>query len=134
MLILPGSNALSAFRSTRLLTQLQAVSPAIVAVQARYVHFIDASSPLSADDSTRLGALLTYGEPAQPDNTDGAVEEFFVIPRFGTISPWASKATDIAHNCGMAHIKRVERGVAFRINLKVGHPGQRHRRRQAGRT
>jgi phosphoribosylformylglycinamidine synthase len=43
-----------------------------------------------------------------------------VIPRFGTISPWASKATDIVHNCGMAHIKRVERGVAFRINLKTG--------------
>ncbi|WP_409026401.1 phosphoribosylformylglycinamidine synthase [Janthinobacterium sp. SUN098] len=120
MLILPGSNALSHFRSHRLLSQLQAVSPAIVAVQARYVHFIDASAPLTADDSTRLGALLTYGEPAQADNTEGAAEEFFVIPRFGTISPWASKATDIAHNCGMAHIKRVERGIAFRINLKSG--------------
>src|SRR5476651_2585796 len=120
MLILPGSNALSVFRSHRLLSQLQAVSPAIVAVQARYVHFIDASAPLSDDDSKRLGALLTYGEPAEADNTEGAAEEFFVIPRFGTISPWASKATDIAHNCGMAHIKRVERGVAFRINLKSG--------------
>ena len=120
MLILPGSNALSVFRSHRLLSQLQAVSPAIVAVQARYVHFIDASAPLTNDDSTRLGALLTYGEPAQADNTEGAAEEFFVIPRFGTISPWASKATDIAHNCGMAHIKRVERGIAFRINLKSG--------------
>ena len=120
MLILPGSNALSVFRSHRLLSQLQAVSPAIVAVQARYVHFIDASAPLTDDDSTRLGALLTYGEPAQADNTEGAAEEFFVIPRFGTISPWASKATDIAHNCGMAHIKRVERGIAFRINLKSG--------------
>ncbi len=120
MLILPGSNALSQFRSHRLLSQLQAVSPAIVAVQARYVHFIDASAPLTDDDSTRLGALLTYGEPAQADNTEGAAEAFFVIPRFGTISPWASKATDIAHNCGMAHIKRVERGIAFRINLKSG--------------
>src|SRR5450830_276377 len=120
MLILPGSNALSHFRSHRLLSQLQVVSPAIVAVQARYVHFIDASAPLTDDDSTRLGALLTYGEPAQADNTEGAAEAFFVIPRFGTISPWASKATDIAHNCGMAHIKRVERGIAFRINLKSG--------------
>ncbi|MGK5045732.1 phosphoribosylformylglycinamidine synthase [Janthinobacterium sp. GB4P2] len=120
MLILPGSNALSHFRSHRLLSQMQAVSPAIVAVQARYVHFIDASAPLTNDDSTRLGALLTYGEPAHADNTEGVAEEFFVIPRFGTISPWASKATDIAHNCGMAHIKRVERGIAFRINLKSG--------------
>ncbi|SEN86380.1 phosphoribosylformylglycinamidine synthase [Duganella sp. CF517] len=120
MLILPGSNALSAFRSQRLLTQLQAALPSVAAVQARYVHFIDAAQPLSADDTGRLGALLTYGEPAHADNTDGAVEEFFVIPRFGTISPWASKATDIVHNCGMAHVKRVERGIAFRINLKTG--------------
>ncbi|MFA6068883.1 MAG: hypothetical protein WC810_09925, partial [Janthinobacterium sp.] len=78
MLILPGSNALSHFRSHRLLSQLQVVSPAIVAVQARYVHFIDAGAPLTDDDSTRLGALLTYGEPAQADNTEGAAEEFFV--------------------------------------------------------
>lgn len=120
MLILPGSNALSAFRSQRLLTQLQAVLPAIAAVQARFVHFIDASAPLSDDDSRRLGALLTYGEPAHADNTEGAVEEFFVIPRLGTISPWASKATDIVHNCGMAHVKRVERGITYRINLKAG--------------
>ncbi|NGZ84886.1 phosphoribosylformylglycinamidine synthase [Duganella aceris] len=120
MLILPGSNALSAFRSQRLLTQLQAVLPAVAAVQARYVHFIDAAAPLSSDDTARLGAMLTYGDPAQADNTDGVAEEFFVIPRFGTISPWASKATDIVHNCGMADIKRVERGIAFRINLKTG--------------
>jgi hypothetical protein len=65
-----------------------------------------------------VSALLTYGEPAHPD--EGAVEEFFVIPRLGTISPWASKATDIVHNCGMAHVKRVERGIAYRINLKTG--------------
>ncbi|MEC5160777.1 phosphoribosylformylglycinamidine synthase [Janthinobacterium sp. CG_S6] len=120
MLILPGSNALSVFRSQRLLTQLQAVWPAITSVQARYVHFIDAAAPLSADDSSRLGALLTYGSPAEAEHADGVCEEFFVIPRFGTISPWASKATDIAHNCGMAHIKRVERGVAYRVNLKSG--------------
>ncbi|MDC8756738.1 phosphoribosylformylglycinamidine synthase [Janthinobacterium fluminis] len=120
MLILPGSNALSVFRSQRLLTQLQAVLPAIASVQARFVHFIDAAAPLSADDTSRLGALLTYGEPAEAEHADGVCEEFFVIPRLGTISPWASKATDIAHNCGMAHIKRVERGVAYRVNLKAG--------------
>ncbi|WP_377704860.1 phosphoribosylformylglycinamidine synthase [Pseudoduganella sp. UC29_71] len=124
MLILPGSNALSAFRSQRLLTQLQAVLPAITAVQARHLHFIDAAAPLSSEDTSRLQGLLTYGEPAQAELADGgAVEEFVVIPRFGTISPWASKATDIVHNCGMAHIKRVERGVAYRIHLKAGFLG-----------
>jgi phosphoribosylformylglycinamidine synthase len=120
MLILPGSNALSAFRSQRLLTQLQAVAPAIVAVQARFYHFIDSSAALSEDDQARLGAMLTYGEPAAASAQDGATEAFFVIPRLGTISPWASKATDIAHNCGMAHVHRIERGVAFTVFLKGG--------------
>jgi phosphoribosylformylglycinamidine synthase len=120
MLILPGSNALSAFRSQRLLTQLQEVAPAIAAVQARFYHFIDTAVALTPDDSRRLDAMLTYGEPAAPAATHGATEEFFVIPRFGTISPWASKATDIAHNCGMAHIHRIERGIAFSVHLKAG--------------
>ncbi|WEF34495.1 phosphoribosylformylglycinamidine synthase [Pseudoduganella chitinolytica] len=120
MLILPGSNALSAFRSQRLLSQLQAVLPAVTAIQARYIHFVDAQAVVSEDDRARLTGLLTYGEPAQADVTDGVVEEFIVIPRFGTISPWASKATDIVHNCGMTHIHRVERGVAYRVVLKGG--------------
>ncbi|WP_323141650.1 phosphoribosylformylglycinamidine synthase [Massilia phyllosphaerae] len=120
MLILPGSNALSAFRSNRLLAQLQAVAPTIAAVQARYYHFIDASSPLTTEDTERLTAMLTYGEPVPETQYEGVTEEFFVIPRLGTISPWASKATDIAHNCGMAHIHRIERGVAYTVVLKSG--------------
>ncbi|MEH6434148.1 phosphoribosylformylglycinamidine synthase [Massilia sp. DD77] len=120
MLILPGSNALSAFRSQRLLSQLQAVAPSIAAVQARFYHFIDASAPLTTDDTNRLTAMLTYGEPAPEALYEGVTEEFFVIPRLGTISPWASKATDIAHNCGMAHIHRIERGVAYTVVLKGG--------------
>jgi phosphoribosylformylglycinamidine synthase len=120
MLILPGSNALSAFRSHRLLSQLQAVAPSIAAVQGRFYHFIDSASALSADDSKRLDAMLTYGEPAAAPSHEGAIEEFFVIPRLGTISPWASKATDIAHNCGMGHIHRIERGIAYTVHLKGG--------------
>jgi phosphoribosylformylglycinamidine synthase len=119
MLILPGSNALSAFRSQRLLSQLQAVAPAITQVTARFYHFIDTTAPLTPDDTARLTAMLTYGEPAGASQ-DGATEEFFVIPRLGTISPWASKATDIAHNCGMTHIHRIERGVAYTVTLKSG--------------
>ncbi|MES2739677.1 MAG: phosphoribosylformylglycinamidine synthase [Pseudomonadota bacterium] len=120
MLILPGSNALSAFRSHRLLSQLQAALPAITLVRAQFVHFIDAAASLSDAETARLGALLTYGEPAGADDASGVCEAFFVIPRLGTISPWASKATDIAHNCGMAHIRRVERGIAYRVYLKAG--------------
>ena len=118
MLILPGSNALSVFRTQRLLSQLQAVAPAITAVQGRFYHFIDTSAPLSAQDTDRLSAMLTYGEPAAAGQEGG--EEFFVIPRLGTISPWASKATDIAHNCGMTHVHRIERGIAYTVTMKQG--------------
>jgi phosphoribosylformylglycinamidine synthase len=120
MLILPGSNALSAFRSQRLLSQLQAVAPSIAGVQARFYHFIDSSAPLSSDDTASLGAMLTYGEPAPAAQHEGVTEAFFVVPRLGTISPWASKATDIAHNCGMTHIHRIERGVVYTVALKSG--------------
>jgi len=120
MLILPGSNALSAFRSNRLLSQLQAVAPTVAAVQARYYHFIDTGAPLSTEDTARLSAMLTYGEPVPETQYEGVTEEFFVIPRVGTISPWASKATDIAHNCGMGHVHRIERGVAYTVVLKSG--------------
>jgi phosphoribosylformylglycinamidine synthase len=116
MLILLGSNALSAFRSQRLLTQLQSVDANISGVTGRFVHFIDASN-VSGDDRERLDGLLTYGEPFT-GTSDG--QEYVVVPRLGTISPWASKATDIAHNCGMANVKRIERGISFRIQLKSG--------------
>ncbi|KRB93261.1 phosphoribosylformylglycinamidine synthase [Noviherbaspirillum sp. Root189] len=117
MLILPGSNALSAFRTQRLLAQLQEVEPSIVGVTGRFLHFIDAASAPTQDEIGRLDALLIYGEPFT-GSADG--DEFVVIPRFGTISPWASKATDIVHNCGMTHIKRVERGISYRIQVKSG--------------
>ena len=117
MLILPGSNALSAFRTQRLLTQLQAVEPAVVGITGRFLHFVDAAVAPSPDELARLQALLTYGDPF-----DGSAEgeEFVVIPRFGTISPWASKATDIVHHCGMRQIHRVERGVSYRVYVKSG--------------
>ncbi len=117
MLILPGSNALSAFRSQRLLSKLQEVEPAITGVSGRYLHFIDAATPPSQDDTGRLQALLTYGD-AFEGREDG--ERFVVIPRFGTISPWASKATDIARNCGMAQIQRIERGIVYYVQVKSG--------------
>ncbi|MDB5793657.1 MAG: purL [Noviherbaspirillum sp.] len=117
MLILPGSNALSAFRTNRLLSQLQAAEPAIVGVTARYLHFVDSTVAPVEDDIGRLNALLTYGEPSI-GHDEG--DEFVVIPRVGTISPWASKATDIVHHCGIAHIRRVERGISYRVRLKSG--------------
>ncbi|MBC7501521.1 MAG: phosphoribosylformylglycinamidine synthase [Herminiimonas sp.] len=117
MLILPGSNALSAFRTRRLLSQLQKVDSHIAGVTGRFLHFVDVAAPLNQDDRNRLDGLLLYGEPFA-DNADG--DEFVIIPRFGTISPWASKATDILHNCGMTHVRRVERGIAYHVRMKPG--------------
>ncbi|MDO8651509.1 MAG: phosphoribosylformylglycinamidine synthase [Undibacterium sp.] len=117
MLILPGSNALSAFRTQGLLSRLHAVDSNVVGVTARFCHFIETATPLIQDDIDRLNALLTYGD-AFTGTEDG--DSFVVIPRFGTISPWASKATDIAHNCGMHQIKRIERGVQYFVQVKSG--------------
>ncbi|MFZ6656114.1 phosphoribosylformylglycinamidine synthase [Undibacterium sp. TJN19] len=117
MLILPGSNALSAFRTSGLLSRLQSVDAGIVGVTGRYIHFVDTAVELKSEDASRLDSLLVYGD-AFSGNDDGDV--FVVIPRFGTISPWASKATDIAHNCGMADIRRIERGISYRVQVKTG--------------
>lgn len=122
MLILPASNALSAFRAQRLLQKLQAVEPAIVAVGAQFLHLIDGPQ-LSASEQERLRSMLVYGDPYTDLAGQGELYEFFVIPRFGTISPWASKATEIAHNCGLQQIHRIERAVCYRLRLKAGFLG-----------
>ena len=120
MLILPGSNALSAFRTSNLLTRLQEVDPNIVGVTAKYQHFVDVSAALQESELERLKALLIYGESF---NATEEGESFVVIPRFGTISPWASKATEIALNCGMHQIRRVERGISYFVQMKTGFLG-----------
>ena len=104
-----GAGALSDFRVRQLLPRLQAVFPSVKAVSARFVHLVASVSVLSAADKARFTALLTYGEPFQaPQAKAAATVQIIVTPRFGTVSPWASKATDIAHNCGLP-LKRVER-------------------------
>ena len=111
-----GSNALSSFRVQQLLPALQAINEKIVGISARYLHLVATGSAPDATLSAKLAALLTYGDPyAGP--ADGPT--IVVTPRFGTVSPWASKATDIAHNCGFA-VKRIERLVEYRLTVKNG--------------
>ena len=112
-----GGSALSAFRVRQLLPLLQAVNDKVVSVTARYHHLVASQQALSAEQSQRLAALLTYGEAASALADEGAL--IVVTPRLGTVSPWASKATDIAHNCGL-DIRRIERVVHYRISLKAG--------------
>ncbi|CNF19396.1 phosphoribosylformylglycinamidine synthase [Yersinia mollaretii] len=113
MEILRGSPALSAFRITKLLSRCQDAHLPVSDIYAEYVHFADVSAPLSADEHARLQRLLKYG-PSLPEHApEGRL--LLVTPRPGTISPWSSKATDIAHNCALPQVLRLERGLAFYI-------------------
>jgi phosphoribosylformylglycinamidine synthase len=115
-----GGQALSDFRIQQLLPRLQAVHPKIEGIAARYVHLVASDHAPDRQEQQRLAALLTYGEPyAGP--AEGPL--VLVTPRFGTVSPWASKATDIAHNCGLA-IKRVERVTEYRLQMHSGWLGK----------
>ena len=114
---LAGPGALSAFRAARLLQRLQAVDSNVGSVSAQYVHFVHATRALDAGEEARLKALLDYGDPAALAS-DGV--HFLVVPRLATISPWASKATDIAHNTGLSAVHRIERGTRYSVALKRG--------------
>ena len=111
-----GINALSDFRVQQLLPRLQGICPKVIGVSARFVHLVASDQPLNAEQRGQLDALLRYGEP-YAGSAEG--ELLVVTPRFGTVSPWASKATDIAHNCGLA-VHRIERITEYRISLHSG--------------
>ncbi len=121
MLILRGAPALSLFRIQKLLATLQAELPTIVALQSEFVHFAALASDLDAGESQVLDKLLRYGPAVDAALRVDAIaaELLLVVPRFGTISPWSSKASDIAHNCGLQKIKRLERGVAYYVHSTV---------------
>ncbi|MFO0108585.1 MAG: phosphoribosylformylglycinamidine synthase [Burkholderiales bacterium] len=111
-----GASALSDFRMAQLLPRLAAISPQIQGISSRFVHMVATTTPLAEAQKQTLSALLTYGEPyAGP--VEGPV--IVVSPRIGTVSPWASKATDIAHNCGF-ELRRVERLTEYRLTMKSG--------------
>jgi len=125
MLILPGSRALSDFRLVRLLLRLQALEPAVVAVAAQYLHFVHCSRALRPDEHERLLQLLDDPVPAGvvslfEASSPRRADQLLVVPRPGTISPWSSKATDIARVCGLEAVQRIERGVLYRLELRTG--------------
>jgi phosphoribosylformylglycinamidine synthase len=115
MLITRGAAAFSDFRIQKLLGILKAEIPQLGSIAAEFVHFTELTSEASAglDDQqqTVLNKLLTYGPAAAPIEPKGQL--LLVLPRPGTISPWSSKATDIAHNAGLDVVQRIERGVAY---------------------
>ena len=108
-LALRGSAAFSAPRLVRLQKTL-GESVAGIRLTAEHWYFVELETALNVDETGRLKDLLGISAqlPAPPEG-----ELLLVTPRLGTISPWSSKATDIAKNCGFAAVKRIERGTAF---------------------
>ncbi|WP_459614285.1 phosphoribosylformylglycinamidine synthase [Bordetella sp. 2513F-2] len=111
---LPGSSVLSAFRRERLLAQLKQAGLPVADVSARYEHFVSTETELDAEASRRLAQLLDYGTPAPAEAPPKSLS-LLVIPRLGTVSPWASKATDIARNCGLTQVHRIERALRYTL-------------------
>lgn len=115
-----GSQANSPFRLNKLLQAVKAEFPSVTAIDSEFQHLVDLKegvSALSADDQLKLGRLLDYGS-----KTDAVLHEgqrVYVIPRFGTISPWSTKATDIVRHCGLDKIRRIERGVAYYVHAST---------------
>ena len=114
ILQIPGSSVLSPFRHERLLAKLKELGLPIAEITARFEHYIWCHRTLLTDEHAKLVQLLDYGQaPAANDSAEAL--GLTVIPRLGTVSSWASKATDIAHNCGLNNIRRIERGVRYTL-------------------
>lgn len=113
MEILRGSPALSAFRIARLLALFAEKQLPVTDIYAEYMHFAELSAPLSESEQGKLRSLLKYGPSLAEHEPFGKL--ILVTPRPGTISPWSSKATDIAHNCGLSQVERIERGIAYYV-------------------
>ena len=121
ILELPGGTALPPFRRVKLCSALQTLDPRVLAVDAHWIHFVAVERELDRHERPVLDRLLRYGPRAAVADirradavADAAV---WVVPRPGTISPWSSKATDIAHVCGLAAIRRIERGICYRLTF-----------------
>jgi len=118
MLTLRGAPALSEFRSTKLARRLSEAVGRPVSVYAEYMHFARLSQGLEPEEQEVLDRVLRYGPAIAAHDPSGSL--VLVTPRPGTISPWSSKASDIAHNCGLAKVERIERGIAYYLEGEGG--------------
>jgi phosphoribosylformylglycinamidine synthase len=115
---LRGAPALSDFRVNKLLVQCAQLQLPVTEIYAEFAHFAQLNEGLTDNEEKVLQQLLTYGPTIEEHEPQG--QFYLVTPRPGTISPWSSKSTDIAHNCGLAKVERLERGMAYYVTLKNG--------------
>lgn len=117
-IVLRGGAALSEFRRRRLLATLQAGDDAVADLRAWHLHVVLSPQPLTPDTRSRVAALLDDGLPPPAEPAGASV--LWVVPRLGTVSPWSSKATDIARVCGLDAVSRIERGTAYALTFRKG--------------
>ncbi|MCH6255608.1 phosphoribosylformylglycinamidine synthase [Puniceicoccaceae bacterium K14] len=115
MIILRGAPSHSEFRLEKLLADFTASGLPVKGVYAEFLHAAEVDGSLSTEETEVLGKLLTYGPKLEEHTPEGLLR--IVTPRPGTLSPWSSKATDIAHICGLEKVERVERATAFWVDL-----------------
>ena len=113
MYVYVGDSALSAFRQTKLLTHIQSYLPTITHLHTHYLYFVEAETI-----EQKLLALLPKAT-SDLSLLHSALPKLIVTPRPGTITPWSSKATDIAHICGLTSVERVERGILWQFEGDV---------------
>jgi phosphoribosylformylglycinamidine synthase len=119
ILDLPGGPALSAFRLQKLNALLRSRTPGLAVEATQHWHFLELEREPTAQERARLHRLLVDG-PHLEAPIHGPGRLVLVTPRLGTISPWSSKATDIARQCGLALVRRIERGTAFLLEGETG--------------
>ena len=116
MLQLRGAPALSDFRLKKLENRLSDALDRPLELYAEFMHVAELSEDLTPDEARVLDSLLRYGPALAAHEPSGQL--LFVVPRSGTISPWSSKAVDIARNCGLHKINRIERGTAWYLDAQ----------------
>ncbi|WP_108044284.1 phosphoribosylformylglycinamidine synthase [Neisseria cinerea] len=112
VLPLRGVTALSDFRVEKLLQKAAALGLPEVKLSSEFWYFAGSEKALDAATVEKLQALLAAQSVKETPEAREGLHLFLVTPRLGTISPWASKATNIAENCGLEGIERIERGMA----------------------
>ena len=113
VLKLRGGSALSDFRLAKLNGLVRGLGSGLAVASATFWHFAEVPRDLDGREREILDRLLTYGPPAPVE--PALARPVLVTPRLGTISPWSSKATDIAHQCGLDLVRRIERGAVFHV-------------------
>ena len=110
---LRGASALSLFRIQKLAQKAAALGLPQAEIASEYWYFVSSPAPLDTAQTEKLQALLSA---VRVDTPAAGQSLFLITPRIGTISPWSSKATDIAHNCGLDGVERIERGMAVYVS------------------